>query len=153
MNLHDMKLLELSAPDNQSMIRRVPGGWVYGDMHGCCFVPYSKEFAPKAEKPKFIPVDEKQPYGELGQVKMTVIEYRKLLAKHGSKRLEAAIEIVDGWLATSGKKRKNHYAIFKEGSWVWEKVSFVAVKQHGKSLNQITDEAIRAAEMDDLNYK
>jgi len=152
MNIHNMELHE-SFQEGDLYIIRVPGGWTYTYDCRMVFVPFHKEFLPKAEKPKFIPVDEKQPYGELGQVKMTVIEYRKLLAKHGSKRLEAAIEIVDGWLATSGKKRKNHYAIFKEGSWVWEKVSFVAVKQHSKSLNQITDEAIRAAEMDDLNYK
>ena len=121
MNIHDMKLHEwLNIEDTvlhyEMDLLRVPNGWIYYTCNNAVFVPYSKEFAPKAEKPKFIPVDEKQPYGELGQVKMSLTEYRKLLAKHGSKRLEAAIEIVDGWLATSGKKRKNHYAIFKAGS-------------------------------------
>ena len=28
---------------------RVPGGWVYSDSNGCCFVPFNPEFAPGME--------------------------------------------------------------------------------------------------------
>jgi hypothetical protein len=43
-DLYHMKQLERHIIDNNSSIVRVPGGWVYGDLQGCCFVPLSNEF-------------------------------------------------------------------------------------------------------------
>lgn len=42
--LWNLKLNGIYAPDSNSMYRRVPGGWVYSDMNGCCFVPLNNEF-------------------------------------------------------------------------------------------------------------
>ena len=39
-----MKLGDMYPPDNNSIIIRVPGGWVYGNMHGTCFIPFNNEF-------------------------------------------------------------------------------------------------------------
>jgi hypothetical protein len=72
---------------------------------------------------------EKKEYGELKKVKLTDDEYAKLIAKHGEPTTLAAIEILDGYI---GQQKKdpyaNHYAVMKEGSWVWERVV-----QSGKS--------------------
>ena len=43
-DLYDMKLFEVCLLGNNSLMRRVPGGWVYSDTDGCCFVPYNGEF-------------------------------------------------------------------------------------------------------------
>lgn len=41
---YKMKLGEKIYPDNNSCIVRVPGGWVYGDLQGTCFIPFDNEF-------------------------------------------------------------------------------------------------------------
>ena len=41
---YKLELGKAFAPDNNSIVRRVPGGWVYGDLHGCCFIPFDNEF-------------------------------------------------------------------------------------------------------------
>ena len=46
MDLYNLKLGENTFCNNNSCYTRVPGGWVYGDFSGCCFVPYSDEFKP-----------------------------------------------------------------------------------------------------------
>lgn len=61
-------------------------------------------------------------YGELQKVKLTDEEYQALQAKHPADRLARAIEILDGYIASKGDKYKNHYAVFKKDSWVWDKV-------------------------------
>lgn len=60
--------------------------------------------------------------GELKNVKLTNDEYEKLKEKYSN--LDEAIEKLDTWLGTSGSKNKNkdHYAYFKENSWVWDNV-------------------------------
>lgn len=50
---YKMKLGESMYPSNNESILRVPGGWVYGDLQGCCFIPFSKEFEPKDESIPF----------------------------------------------------------------------------------------------------
>jgi hypothetical protein len=65
-------------------------------------------------------VNEKYIYlGELKNVKLTQEEYDKLQEKYTN--LGEAIEKLDTWLGTSGSKNKgkDHYAYFKENSWVW----------------------------------
>lgn len=61
-------------------------------------------------------------YGELGNVRLTSEQYNTLKTKHSN--INDAIEVLDTWLGTSGSKNKNknHYAYFKENSWVWERV-------------------------------
>lgn len=61
-------------------------------------------------------------YGEFSKVELTEEEYNKLIAKHTQPTADRAIEVLDGWLASTGKRRKNHYACLKEGSWVWERM-------------------------------
>ena len=74
-----------------------------------------KENKTKENKIKYIYL------GELKNVKLTEDEYNKLKAKYSN--IDEAIEKLDTWLGTSGAKNKNkdHYAYFKENSWVWEK--------------------------------
>ncbi len=45
--LYKMKMLEKLAPDMNSTLVRVPGGWVYSDINGCAFVPFDNEFQGK----------------------------------------------------------------------------------------------------------
>ena len=43
-NIYDLKLFEKIALSNNEVVTRVPGGWVYGDMQGTCFIPFDNEF-------------------------------------------------------------------------------------------------------------
>lgn len=61
-------------------------------------------------------------YGEMGKVKLSKEEYAKLLAKHGQAWMNRAIEILDSYIASSGKKYASHYAVMKEGGWVDDKI-------------------------------
>jgi len=57
-------------------------------------------------------------YGELSNVQLTGDEYDKLISKRGKKWVSDAIEILDSYIASSGKKYKSHYAVMKEGGWL-----------------------------------
>ena len=61
-------------------------------------------------------------YGELGYVRLTAEQHDTLKEKYPN--LDDAIEVLDTWLGTTGSKHrnKNHYAYFKQNSWVWERV-------------------------------
>lgn len=50
--LYSMELHEIVPIDTNSSVRRVPGGWVYGDCQGCVFVPYDNEFQIRKEETK-----------------------------------------------------------------------------------------------------
>ena len=65
-------------------------------------------------------VSEHRNYGELQKVRLTDEEYAKLQKDHTPEQLAAAIEKLDGYIAANGKKYKNHYAVMKAGSGVWE---------------------------------
>jgi len=66
---------------------------------------------------------EKKTYGELGSVRLSDDEYAKLIARHSKTDVSAAIEILDGYIAAKGKRYANHYAVMKEGSWVWTRLA------------------------------
>lgn len=70
-------------------------------------------------------------YGELSLVRLTESQYNKLKDKYIN--LDKAIEKLDTWLGTSGSKNKNknHFAYFKENSWVWEGIG-VMKKQNNE---------------------
>lgn len=72
-------------------------------------------------------------YGELGYVRLTDEQYTTLKQKYSD--LDAAIEVLDTWLGTTGSKHrnKNHYAYFKQNSWVWERVA----ENHPKESQKI----------------
>ena len=61
-------------------------------------------------------------FGELGFVRLTDEQHATLKEKHPN--LDDAIEVLDTWLGTTGSKHrnKNHYAYFKQNSWVWERL-------------------------------
>ena len=61
-------------------------------------------------------------YGEFRGVKLTDEDHAKLTAKQGADRLAKGIEILDDYMRAKGKRYKDHYAVLKETSWVWEKV-------------------------------
>lgn len=72
-------------------------------------------------------------FGELGFVRLTDEQYTTLKQKYSD--LDAAIEVLDTWLGTTGSKHrnKNHYAYFKQNSWVWERVA----ENHPKESQKI----------------
>lgn len=77
---------------------------------------------------------EKKIFGEMQKVKLTEEEYQKLIRAHGEEDTRAAIEILDGYIASKGKRYQSHYATMKTGSWVWERVEEQKRKgQNGKS--------------------
>ena len=53
---------------------------------------------------------EKQSFGEFGRVKLTVEEYNKLAQRLGKGQLAEYIVRLDGYLESSGKRYKSHYA-------------------------------------------
>jgi len=77
----------------------------------------------KGEKTAESTREQKKPYGELKKVMLTDSEYSKLQSKHSPERLAAAIEVLDGYCASKGKAYKDFYAVFKENSWVWDRVN------------------------------
>jgi hypothetical protein len=54
---------------------------------------------------------------------LTAEEHAKLLHAHGAAKLAAGIDILDAYIASSGKRYKSHYAVLKPSGWVWERVS------------------------------
>jgi len=77
----------------------------------------------------------KEIYGEMQKVKLFPEEYQKLIHAHGESDTQAAIEILDGYIASKGKRYQSHYATMKTGSWVWDRVEEQKKKggQNGKS--------------------
>lgn len=63
----------------------------------------------------------KQSYGEFGKVKLTDEEHAKLAERYGDK-LETAIDFLDSYMESKGKRYASCYAVMKKGGWVWEKV-------------------------------
>ena len=72
-------------------------------------------------KPK--PSKAKGKYGELGMVRLSDDEHARLTAKYGAHKLGMAIEVLDTYIGSKGDKYRNHYAVFKADSWVWERVA------------------------------
>jgi hypothetical protein len=64
-------------------------------------------------------------FGEFGRVRLSVVEYEKLVAGHGQEKTDAGIAVLDAYIEQKGKRYKNHYACMNETSWVWEKVAKV----------------------------
>lgn len=47
---YEMRCGEYYLPNSEQSIERVPGGWIFGDINGYCFIPYSDEFKEDAEE-------------------------------------------------------------------------------------------------------
>lgn len=52
---YSMKLGQGFAPDNNTFISRVPGGWIFMHLRGVCFVPFNNEFMKPQEIGDAIP--------------------------------------------------------------------------------------------------
>jgi len=92
-------------------------------------------------------------FGELGKVRLSQSEYDKLVEKHGEEAVKAGIELLDGYVG--GKRRDpyaNHYAVMKDGSWVWERVEKMGIQtvpsseEPEKPEEPMTDEEKRFVE-------
>jgi hypothetical protein len=83
---------------------------------------------------------DKQAYGELGKVKLTLDEYGKLVGREGQSRADAGIEILDGYI---GQKKKdpyaNHYAVLKRTSWVWQRIDEKKRTEGGPRLGYVIE--------------
>jgi hypothetical protein len=44
-SISEMEIGNRLAPDNNTNVTRVPGGWVWTDIKGTCFIPYSEYFS------------------------------------------------------------------------------------------------------------
>ena len=64
----------------------------------------------------------KKRYGEFKNVHLTDDEHSKLTERMGAERLEAGINILDAYIEQKGRRYKSHFAVMKEGGWVWERV-------------------------------
>jgi hypothetical protein len=64
----------------------------------------------------------KKRYGEFKNVHLTDDEHSKLAERMGVERLEDGINILDSYIEQKGKRYKSHFAVMKEGGWVWERV-------------------------------
>lgn len=83
----------------------------------------------------------KKSFGELRKVLLSDYEFEKLKTKYGSK-LNTAIDRLDSYIASTGKKYKDHYAVLKEGGWVWNEImknSSSSIKPTGATHQEIRD--------------
>ena len=64
----------------------------------------------------------KKRYGEFKNVHLTDDEHSKLTERMGVERLESGINILDSYIEQKGRRYKSHFAVMKEGGWVWERV-------------------------------
>lgn len=105
--------------------------------HGDTEIPHVPATIPQepAQKEGRKGIEKKEVYGELGKVKLTSSEYSKLLSKHGKVRISAAIEVLDTYIGSKGDKYKSHFAVFKDNSWIWERVP-ASEQQAPKTLSQ-----------------
>ena len=78
-------------------------------------VSIEKDIAtPKKEKPQ------KESYGSLGNVKLTIDEYNKLLNEYGNDLTHKAIDFLDAYIADKGYKSKSNYMAIRR--WVIDAV-------------------------------
>lgn len=52
---HSMKLDDRYAPSLNSMVTRVPGGWIFESESGVCFIPFNDEFQPVDPNAEYLP--------------------------------------------------------------------------------------------------
>ena len=92
------------------------------------------------------PSTSKTVHGELGMVLLSHDEYQKLISKHGEHRTKEAIEILDGYIAQQKKDPyANHYAVLKDGSWVWSRLDERVSVNHAarKTLPQFHPDMVK----------
>lgn len=66
-------------------------------------------------------ITKKETYGEFGNVKLTPEEYAKVKDDYKS-LTDKAIEILDDYIESTGKKYKSHRATLKTNGWVWKRL-------------------------------
>ena len=63
-------------------------------------------------------------FGEFHRVKLSQVEYDKVVERFGSDS-QRAIEMLDGYIEQGNKaKYRNHYAVFRKDNWIWNKIKF-----------------------------
>jgi len=88
------------------------------------------------EEPK---KEAKKQHGEFGKVTLTDDEFSKLQKSYGQ-LLNQAIETLDAYMASKGKKYESCYAVMKKNGWVWVKVHMAAKPKDnfGRPVDQST---------------
>ena len=66
--------------------------------------------------------EKKKKYGERSKVTLTIDEHAKLTEKLGADMLAAGIEILDAYMDSKGKKYPSCYSVFRESSWIRERL-------------------------------
>lgn len=90
--------------------------------------------AQPTEKKACVQVAEKTAFGEFHNVMLTKAEFAKLVANHGKEATLRGIEILGGYVASTGKRYASHYACFH--TWV-----------AAKAKEDLCKEALRAARL------
>lgn len=80
---------------------------------------------PEAKVKEKVKVKEKDnnklPFGEYGNVRMTAKEHETLISEFGEQQAEQAIKFLDEYIAEKGYKSKSHYLAIRR--WVFDAVS------------------------------
>jgi len=79
--------------------------------------PIKKE---NIEKKEETPLEQKIVFKE--KVQLTQAEYDKLLALHGTEKLDLMLEKLDSHIIAKGDKYASHYGVLKKGGWVIQAV-------------------------------
>ncbi len=90
-------------------------------------------------------------YGERGKVMLCDSDVTKLKEIYGC-RFDKAIDMLDSYMASSGKKYKDCYAVMKRNGWVYEK-AMAGVATSGGKLKQEQRMNMTAAEIAEYNKK
>lgn len=88
----------------------------------------------KINKPKKEP---KQSYYDLDLVKLTQKEYESCISNYGEEQTIKAINKLNSFIGSSGKKYKSHFHTL--GTWVWESVKAVKLSDREKQDNVICE--------------
>ena len=94
-------------------------------------------------------------YGELGKVRLTESEHLKIVERESEQRTAKAIEVLDGYIGSKGKRYASHYAVLKASGWVFDRVDEIDAKSSdvGNALpgyvqisNEEAERRVQAAE-------
>jgi len=72
-NVYKMELLKQYIVDQNTLLTRVPGGWVYSDMQGCCFVPFNNDFQIDPPKSELVEIEKPAHNNERAEIFSKVI--------------------------------------------------------------------------------
>lgn len=142
-NVNGIKLCDYRIPtqvvrkSTEGGAKTAPGGGAKTAPHNTSIDNTRDNNPPNNNKLLLSPQGEnKKPYGELQLVFLTDKEYAKLKGVYGES-LNDAIDFLDAYIGSNKKLEKkytSHYAVFKRGGWVYQKI--FGVNKHPFARNE-----------------